>query len=367
MRHVAALLAAVTVMAVPAPASAEAATLVLPAPTGPFPVGREDLHLVDAGRTDPWVPDGPRELMVSVWYPAAARHGARVTYASATESARFINLFEVDGAAPDALTRVRAHARAGAPPLRTAGRLPLVLLSPGFGTPRWLQTSLAEDLAGQGYVVAGVDHNYEAAAITFPDGHVTECVLCAREDKDWSAIVANRAADLSFVLDRLLATPGRWPIDPHRIGAAGHSLGGAAAAAVMLDDPRVDAGINMDGTFHHDLARDLDRPFLMFGAAAHGDPAADPSWPTTWSHLTGWRRWLDVPTMVHFSFSDAAVFGPLIGEEVQPLDGARTIEIIRRYDRAFFAHHLRGTPQPLLNGPSPRFPEVDFVTPPATR
>ena len=53
--------------------------LVLPAPTGPYPVGQEDLYLVDHDRTDPWVPTGPRELMVSVWYPAAtARAMSRV-------------------------------------------------------------------------------------------------------------------------------------------------------------------------------------------------------------------------------------------------------------------------------------------------
>ncbi|MDR7276465.1 alpha/beta hydrolase family protein [Catenuloplanes atrovinosus] len=357
-----ALLVALSVVAVPVPATAGPVTVTLPAPTGPHPVGREDLHLVDRDRVDPWVPDGPRELMVSVWYPAAAARGPRVTYASPAESSLFVDLFEVEGAAPDALTRVRAHARTGAPPLRAAGPLPLVLLSPGFGTPRWLQTALAEDLASRGYVVAGVDHTYEAAAITFPDGRVTECVLCARDDKNWATIVASRAGDLSFVLDRLLASPARWPIDARRVAAAGHSLGGAAAAAVMLDDPRVDAGINMDGTFHHDVTRTMDRPFLLFGAAAHGDPAADPSWPLTWTQLGGWRRWLNVPLMEHFSFSDAATFGPLIGEEVQPLDGTRVIDLIRRYDRAFFDLHLRGRPQSLFDGPSPRHPEVDFVT-----
>ncbi len=30
--------------------------LQLPSPTGPFPVGRRTLHLVERNRTDPWVP-----------------------------------------------------------------------------------------------------------------------------------------------------------------------------------------------------------------------------------------------------------------------------------------------------------------------
>ncbi len=353
------MVAALTVVAGPAPVAADAGSVTLPRPTGPYPVGRDDLHLVDGDRTDPWVPDGPRHLMVSVWYPAATGRGPHVAYASALESSMFVELFDVRGAEPDALTRVRTHARAGVPVLRSAGRLPLVLLSPGFGTPRWLQTAIAEDLASRGYVVAGVDHTYEAAAITFPDGRVIGCVLCARADKDPAAIVRSRAEDLSFVLDRLLGSPRRWPVDPGRVAVAGHSLGGAAAAAVMLADARFDAGINMDGTFHHDVTRELDRPFLMMGAASH----ADPSWPATWAHLTGWRRWLEVAQVEHFSFSDAAAFGPLIGEPVQPLAGDRVIEIIRAYDRAFLDRHLRARPRPLLDGPSPRYPEVSFVGP----
>lgn len=54
-----------------APASVTAASAQLPRPTGPHPVGRSTLHLVDRDRPDPWVPSaGPRQLMVSMYYPA---------------------------------------------------------------------------------------------------------------------------------------------------------------------------------------------------------------------------------------------------------------------------------------------------------
>src|SRR5689334_4625782 len=47
------------------------ARLTLPAPTGPYPVGTVDLHLIDHARANPWTATPPyRELMVSVWYPA---------------------------------------------------------------------------------------------------------------------------------------------------------------------------------------------------------------------------------------------------------------------------------------------------------
>ena len=40
-------------------------------PDGPYPVGTVSLHLVDHSRRDPWLAGNrPRELMVSIWYPA---------------------------------------------------------------------------------------------------------------------------------------------------------------------------------------------------------------------------------------------------------------------------------------------------------
>jgi len=67
----------------------------------------------------------------------------------------------------------------------------------------------------------------------------------------------------------------------------GHSLGGATAAAAMLDDQRIKAGVNLDGTLFGPVVNaGLDRPFMLVGADAIRTPAppAGTTAPgTTWT------------------------------------------------------------------------------------
>ena len=156
----------------------------LPAPTGSHPVGTTSLYLKDTSRPDPWVPSVPyRELMVSLFYPAATAHGPTARYMTPTESRLLLEDGEITSVPSDLLSTVRTNAVRGARPAGRPHSLPLVVLSPGHSKPRATLTSLAEDLASHGYVVAVVDHTYENVAQTFPDGRVTTCVTC--EMKSW--------------------------------------------------------------------------------------------------------------------------------------------------------------------------------------
>ncbi|GAA5081080.1 putative dienelactone hydrolase [Thermocatellispora tengchongensis] len=357
-----------------APSAGATGPATLPAPTGPHPVGTTALHLKDTSRPDPWVPEAKaRELMVTLWYPARARTGQRAPYMTPKESELTLKGRRVTGAPYDLLSKTRTNAFSGAEPAGRKGALPLVVLSPGFTMPRSTLTALAEELAGGGYVVAGIDHTYENHATTFPDGRVAECVACDSDtDPGFGTRVAGvRAADVSFVLDRLTGPDAAWEgsalIDASRIAMAGQSIGGASALAAMVTDSRVRAGINMDGTAYARLPKSgLSRPFLFLGSPGHTPGGRDNSWDRDWKLLTGWKRWLVLPGGDHQSFTDVPLLADALGiEQPGSLPAARSVEITRTYVRAFLDLHLRGERQPLLDGPSPRYPEVEHCAPAA--
>nr|WP_103507535.1 alpha/beta hydrolase [Streptomyces sp. SM13] len=358
------------------------ASPTLPRPTGPYATGRDTLFLTDHARPDPWVPAaGPRQLLVSLHYPARPGSGGDPVPYMTTEEARLMlaqrGLEDVVPA--DVLGATRAHARNAARP--APGHFPLVLLSPGFGTPRATLTGLAEELASRGYVVATADHPYESTGTELPDGRVLTCAACDRvaaqpddaaRREVLASVATGRAADFSFLLDRLTGPHPAWrharTIDPHRVGMAGHSIGGNAAASTMAADRRVDAGVNMDGTFFAPVpAKGLDgRPFLMLGTdPGHGPGAGDTSWDDGWERLNGWKRWLTVRDSGHFTFTDTPEIGEQLGIEDPDatLSAARSTTITRSYVTAFFDRSLRGRPARLLNGPTPANPEVLFQNP----
>ncbi|MFB6890740.1 alpha/beta hydrolase family protein [Kitasatospora sp. NPDC056327] len=417
-RGVAVALAATTVLgvagtaAVPAsaaPAVADRLALAaLAKPTGPYPVGTTALRLADPGRRDPWEPDRVREVMISLWYPATrpvygndhARYMAEsaARHFGGPDGAGVLN----NGAEPGRTdwSRVRTHARQDAPALPAVGPRPVVLYSAGLGDPRSWGTGLAEDLASRGYVVVTVDHPHEASEVAFPDGRLVTSVLpgpVGRPGPNNGAllrgVMAVRVADIRFVLDELAAlrTDGRLPgplagsLDLGRIGMAGHCAGGFTAAQAMHDDPRIRAGVNLDGQLHlpgpdgtgvhlSSVAENgLDRPFLLMGTESpdSGGYAGRPGWAAFWRNTRGWKADVTLLGSRHGSYTDAQALLPQLARqgavpeeavrggigEVRP---DRAVLATRAYVASFFDRQLRGHDDHLLDGPSRRFPEMRF-------
>ncbi|WP_432121250.1 alpha/beta hydrolase family protein [Streptomyces sp. S1] len=313
-----------------------------------------------------------RALMVTLHYPAARSGGGSPAPYATREEAWLLAEQLGPGVSGDVLARTRTHSRTDVRP--APGHRPLVLLSPGFSVSRWTLTALAEDLASRGYVVASVDHAYESFGISLPGGRTLTCVACKALDEDGvhgSVVTSTRAADMRYVLDRLVGPRSVWRyadvIDARRIGMAGHSIGGASAATAMAADRRIDAGINMDGAFWEELPAEglRGRPFMMLGThdEMHLPGGIDTSWDRTWTALDGWKRWITLAGSDHFSFSDGPVISRHFGLPEPELPADRAVALTRTYVSAFFDRHLRGLPRPVLNGPTAANPEAHFQNP----
>lgn len=363
-----------------APASAAHAVpdatprLSLPAPTGPHRVGTTSLHLIDGSRGDPLAPTPRvRELMVRLWYPAA-RSGrpaaAYMTPGVASVSTDFLRA-TTGVNFPDDLLSFPTDSFQDAPAL-PGPRRPIVLFSHGLGVNAVLNTALHEELASRGFVVAGIDHTFDST-VEFPDGRVE----LQKPDLQVDDLLHEvRAADMRFVLDRLTALAaghnpdaGNRPLprglarmlDPARVGAFGHSLGGPSVVRAMNQDPRIDAGAALDGTLRGPIT--FDRPFLMMGNQ-HERRVEDPDWAAFYDQLRGPRLHLVVDGAEHSDLTDITVFKSTIDISVVfptgPIDGERAVHIQRRYLVAWFDWALRARPRLLLRGESRHFPEVDF-------
>jgi predicted dienelactone hydrolase len=216
---------------------------------------------------------------VWLWYPAAGPGPAPAPYAPGAWNG--LHLPAPVGWAETRFDAVRTHATEHAP--AAPGRFPVLVLEPGLGLAAPQYAALAENLASQGFLVAGVTPTYSAnltvlggravrstdagnpRAFDATDLHAPAVARTA------DALLAVWAADARFAA-RSLATPDRTPLAAHadtgQVSYVGHSFGGAAALEACRTDPDCTAAVDLDGTQFGPVARlGLNRPFLLVATA----------------------------------------------------------------------------------------------------
>lgn len=309
----------------------------LPKPQGPYGIGTESLHLTDKARKELYgpKPGGDRELMVQLYYPSALSaksiHIKPVPFIQDRAVLKpMAEQYGLPGFAFSHLSFVKSHAYKGAAISVDKESYPLVIISPGFGSSRFLHTSQAEALASHGYIVAVIDHTYNTFATVFPDGRMTLCdtdkLFSPQNDKQTEMAVRNAlgqvlADDVAFVIDELeilseASSYSRFKgtIDLNRIGLAGHSIGGATAYSAAYD-PRVTSGVNMDGGLYDlDGQKPLEKPFLFLCSTGYHDelktirPSEMAIMEATIRHGGAIVR---LENTAHLNFTDVQFFTPL--------------------------------------------------------
>lgn len=358
--------------------------LLLEVPDGPYLVKWTSQELVDHDRIDPFNSSHARRLMISRFTPVPPREcteECRVPWLEPKTRADIANIFapyldpfhwprdlwgqfELQVCCKD---KSRRH------------DFPIVLFSPGLNATRLIYSLTGQHLASMGYEVVTMDHPYESNVVWFPDGSVIYGGRITYEwdpdDPDdplmaWAQSV--RVADASFVLDSI-------GVGPHeKVVAVGHSFGGATSAAIALNDSRVVAAINYDGTMYGSkygsLTGGVNRPILLLASKAHTfeiDNTWEHFWNATVTNYPGnWIKYLMVTEAAHSTYSDFTAVGDLTNFREDDflrdnvfgnITGTRFLKILREYSSDFFDFSLRRKGEGLLAGPSPEYPEVAFV------
>ncbi len=227
---------------------------------------------------------------------------------------------------------------------------PVILFSHGFLGCGTQSLALTEGLARRGFLVLAPDHRDAACGAAGRSRHFeTPSALWSREPffdpTAWSETTyRDRADDLEAILDAVLKPKSFQgiPVDPNRVGLAGHSLGGytvlgLAGAWPLWKDSRVKAVLAMSPYC---------TPYVQKGDLSHlGVPVMYQGGTLDFGVTPFVRRRqgaydLTAPPKFYVEFRGASHFAwTNLSKPYQPL--------ILEYALAFFERYLKGLDDPL--------------------
>jgi predicted dienelactone hydrolase len=279
-------------LAVPVPVLAD----IDPTAPGPYAVGTSMLTLSKPSETT----GEPRRLDVRLWYPAAEDGGG------------------------------------DAPVLRR--RWPLIVFSHGLCSFTLQSRYLMTSLASWGFVVAAPPH---------PGGTADDFPLCSSAAGIADSI-ANRRADVMFVIDRLIAasaardSPFFRRINRKRIGVTGHSFGGHTALRVAAADRRIRGAVALSPALFG-LTERIGRPLMVIGAELDTLTPFETVSRAAYALLDGPRFLVEFLDAGHCAFTIVCVpagCGAGCGLDALPLGESQ--RLTRRYVVPFFLAYVAG-------------------------
>lgn len=349
-------------------------SFTVPVPTGPYPIGVIDVQLTDTSRRDAFNSSRYRDFALSLYYPSQKSSAPRRPYASLALQA----IIEKDFNLPSgSLSNVTTNSVLFGLP-----RLPLpstlLIFSPGFTDPRGEYTAIFEDLASHGYLVAAVDHPYDALGVELPlTGELipaSPLVNNVTDIPDLLPFYTQRVGDISHIVDQLASLP---PPFNHlgatnlKIAMLGQSFGGATTLGAMARHGNIIAGLNMDGSLPFDTDKELKRPFMNLAQEGHYSET-DESWAEVKASQTGVYRDWDMKGAGYMSYSDWGWLAAkeylnlkeTVGEDPRrdaylgTIDGLRATKLYREWVKDWLQWTLTGKGGELVNGGSAVYPEM---------
>ena len=366
--------------------------MLFPVPTGPYGVGKASRLFTDSSRPEGFTEDPAdvRQLPVTFYYPSTTEK----TPQPWLQGKVLQGLSQSSGLPQGLLSQLKTHAKDQAPV--ASGRFPLVILSHGLPSTPYISTTLAEELASQGFIVAAVSHPYSALfavlgdQVVFlksqgdlmPDPALTNPIDQIKDrERQYTRVQEVWVSDLRHLIQNLPAAPEiRDHVDASQIAVVGHSFGGVAALKVASE---VQAAINLDGGLGGGNLQDYLSSTPTLTAVSEGTPREMEALPAdlepvkfvletmnvgNWLRVKqspGYAAYLEFKGANHNNFTDLAVLNRLIpplGQNpayaVGTADPLKTTETLNRAVVAFLKSALQGK-TPDLN--SLRLPDVEVI------
>ncbi len=337
--------------------AADQAGFDLPQPNGCNQVGTRTVVMRDPQRS--------RDLLVTMWYPSVGGTSALAPYMDKKTADALAEAWKLQ---PDFQRLVRTHARLAAP-IAEGGPFPVVLLEHGSGVVPAIYTVLAEGLASNGLIVVATNHPPDSLISVFPDGHELKFTPYwpADADRRTQGVAIGKfaeevlVADVRFVLDQLQELNSHdhfWhgQLDLSKVGIVGHSMGGTTAALATQEEPRILAGVNLDGSTYPGMNGDV-RPIpvhkpLLFLATEEHASGEDRAREYIGSELNTY--YVVVTGADHMSFTDADLVSSRFTRDLKPDAGAferalLTSVLTRSLVEEFLAKYLKASIAPDLD------------------
>jgi predicted dienelactone hydrolase len=328
-------------------------------------------------------PSDKREIVIQVWYPAAAD--------AKGESAVYLEDLDVMGPVLaerlglpsfllDHVNLVAVDAHKDAPLLAEDAPYPVLVFSHGLRGFRGQNTTMARELVSRGFVVVTIDHTYGNVITVFPDGRValyTPEVLSGngQPPRTSNTLVTTWADDIGFALDQLTV----WNeaegntfasrLDLSKVGVFGHSTGGGTTVEFCGRDERCQVAVGLDAWLtpvsDEIVTTGLSQPFLFLRADQWVADDANDNFAIAESLLSDSIETSYLATITgadHFDFSDLPLFSPLTAQLglSSSMDSDYVVDMMTNMTSAFFRQELKGEGENLLHG-ARVYPEMSLV------
>ncbi|WP_231563310.1 hypothetical protein [Salegentibacter sp. Hel_I_6] len=358
----------------------------LPTPTGNLNIGSKDIYLkTDRPETITIEEGDKRELMIKAWYPAQIENEDLEKYLDKGNRLGFAAKYGLPGWTMNYLDLIKTNTYKT--PAIAKGKFPVLIFSHGYNSKAYGYYALIEEIVSQGYIVLNINHTYESTGSLFPNDEIklynttydslnnnqqmAEMAWNATQEFNQAENAEEEFKAVENLLQDYIAAEGikRWSKDissvidhlenefsflnnhilNSNIGVFGHSHGGAAAGQVLIEDERVKAAINIDGTQWGSMVEStLDKPFVYISSEW---PAEQPNFNkhafrnkskadfyNITIQNTGHSNFMDIPLMVNFSAVNEA-------GNIDPFQAYKTTNALVIQ---FFDKHLLNKPVNIL-------------------